>query len=92
LPVEVFGNVITALAEGGVDDPVSKSFCSPGKGGLGPVEIIVRVSVPLPVIALLPVPYVALMVTLNAPTVVGVPEITPVVVFTVKPLGKPVAL
>jgi hypothetical protein len=92
LPVEVFGNVITALAEGGVADPVSRSLGWPGKPEVGTAEIIVRVSVPLPVIALLPVPYVALMVTLNAPTVVGVPEITPVVVFTLKPLGKPVAL
>ena len=50
--------------------------------------LIVRVSVALPV----PPELVALIVTLLIPAVVGVPEITPVVVFTVKPAGSPVAL
>jgi len=54
-----------------------------GVGGL-----IVKVSVALPV----PPALVALMVTLYVPGVVGVPEISPVVVFTVKPAGSPVAL
>jgi len=42
----------------------------------------------------LPVPLalVALMVTWYMLAVVGVPEITPVDVFTVKPAGRPVAL
>jgi hypothetical protein len=42
----------------------------------------------------LPVPaaLVALIVTWYMLAVVGVPEITPVVVFTVKPGGRPVAL
>ena len=35
---------------------------------------------------------VALIVTLYVPAVVGVPEISPLVVFTVKPAGSPVAL
>ena len=39
-----------------------------------------------------PPPLVAMMVTLNIPTTVGVPVISPVVVLTVKPAGKPVAL
>ena len=41
----------------------------------------------------LPVPprFVAVMVALEFPAVVGVPEMTPVVVFTVSPAGKPVA-
>jgi hypothetical protein len=54
-----------------------------GAGGL-----IVKVNVALPV----PPALVALMVTLYVPAVVGVPEIKPVLVFTVKPAGNPVAL
>ena len=50
--------------------------------------LIVKVSVALPV----PPALVALIVTLYVPAVVGVPEITPVVVFTVNPPGSPVAL
>ena len=50
--------------------------------------LIVKVNVALPV----PPELVALMVTLYVPAVVGVPEIRPVVVFTVKPAGNPVAL
>ena len=49
--------------------------------------MIVKVSVALPV----PPALVALIVTLYVPAVVGVPEITPVLVFTLKPGGKPVA-
>jgi hypothetical protein len=54
-----------------------------GVGGL-----IVKVSVWFPV----PPALVALIVTLYVPAVVGVPEITPVLVSTVKPAGSPVAL
>ena len=54
-----------------------------GGGGL-----IVKVKVALPVPLLL----VALMVTLYVPAVVGVPEINPVLVLTLKPAGSPVAL
>jgi len=50
--------------------------------------LIVKVNVALPV----PPALVALMVTLYVPAVVGVPEIKPVLVFTVKPDGRPVAL
>ena len=63
-----------------------------GAGGGG--KSIVTLSIALPV----PPPLVALMVigfpfvTLNVPAVVGVPEINPVVVFTVKPAGNGVAL
>ena len=46
--------------------------------------MIVRVSVALPV----PPALVALIVTLYVPAVVGVPEITPVLVFTDKPAGS----
>jgi hypothetical protein len=58
LPVEVFGNVITALAEGGVDDPVSRSLGWPGKvdGEGGEEKSIVILSVPLPVTAPAPGP------------------------------------
>ena len=55
-----------------------------GGGGLATV----KVSVALPV----PPELVALMVTLYVPAVVGVPEINPVLVFTVKPAGSAVAL
>jgi len=54
-----------------------------GVGGL-----IVKVSVWLPV----PPALVALMVTVYVPAVVGVPEINPMLVSTVKPAGNPVAL
>ena len=48
----------------------------------------VKVSVALPV----PPELIALIMTLYVPAVVGVPEINPVLVFTVKPAGSPVAL
>ena len=54
----------------------------------GAAGLIVKVSVALPV----PPALVALMVTVYVPAVVGVPEIKPVLVFTVKPAGSPVAL
>ena len=53
-------------------------------GGAG---LMVSVSVALPV----PPAFVALSVTIELPTVVGVPEITPVPGFTVSPPGNPVA-
>lgn len=51
------------------------------------VALIVRFSVVEPV----PVAFVALSVTLEFPGVVGVPEITPVEVLTLRPAGKPIA-
>jgi hypothetical protein len=54
-----------------------------GAGGL-----MVKVNVALPV----PPELVALIVTAYVPTVVGVPEIMPVLVSTVKPAGNPIAL
>ncbi len=39
-----------------------------------------------------PAPLLAVMVTLVVPAVVGVPEITPVLVFTVRPGGSGLAL
>jgi len=39
-----------------------------------------------------PAPLLALMVTLVVPAVVGVPEITPVLVFTLRPAGSGLAL
>jgi hypothetical protein len=53
----------------------------------GAAGLMVKVSVALPV----PPALVALIVALYVPAVVGVPEISPVVVFTVKPAGSPVA-
>ena len=54
----------------------------------GVAGLIVKVSVALPV----PPALVALMVTVYVPAVVGVPEINPVLVLTLKPAGSPVAL
>jgi len=48
---------------------------------------MVSVSVAVPV----PLAFVALSVTVDVPTVVGVPEINPLVVLTDKPAGSPVA-
>jgi hypothetical protein len=53
--------------------------------------LIVITSVALPVLQGL-APLLALMVTLDVPAVVGVPEISPVLVFTFRPGGRPVAL
>ena len=54
----------------------------------GAVALTVNVSVALPV----PPLFVALNVTVDDPTTVGVPEMSPVPVLTDKPDGKPVAL
>ena len=54
----------------------------------GAAGLTVMPSVALPV----PPALVALIVTLYVPAVVGVPEIKPVVVFTLKPAGRPLAL
>ncbi len=54
-------------------------------GGAGGLMVIVKVAVPVPP------EFVALIVTVKVPEAVGVPEISPVEVFTVKPAGKPVA-
>jgi hypothetical protein len=66
----------------------------PARHELGLIELvvgtglpIVNVSGPVPV----PLALVALRVTLNTPTTVGVPEIKPVAVLTVKPAGNGVA-
>ena len=57
------------------------------EGGTGAAAIVsVNVAVPVP-----PAP-VALNVTLYDPACVGVPVIAPVVVSTVRPVGRPVAL
>jgi hypothetical protein len=53
--------------------------------------LIVITSVALAVLQGL-APLLALMVTLDVPAVVGVPEITPVLVLTLRPAGSPVAL
>lgn len=48
-----------------------------------PLTDIVRVALPVPPLL------VALSVTLNVPSPVGVPEIKPEVAFTARPLGNP---
>jgi len=54
-------------------------------GVAGGLIVIVKVALPVPPAL------VALIVTVNVPEAVGVPEIAPVDVFTVKPAGSPVA-
>jgi len=54
------------------------------------VVMIVRTSVALPVLQR-PAPLLAVMVTLYVPSVVGVPEITPVLVLTLRPAGSGLA-
>ena len=54
--------------------------------GMGETKVITKVALPVPPAL------VAVMVTATGPGVVGVPEITPVVVSTVNPFGRPVAL
>ena len=89
-----FGNGIVPLGGGPeLGNPVSKTLICPGKDGmrapLGKLTVSVRVAVPVPLQVL--VLLVALMVTGKTPVPVGVPEISPVVVFTVKPPGRSVA-
>jgi hypothetical protein len=55
------------------------------------LALIVITSVALPVLQGL-APLLALMVTLVVPAVVGVPEITPVLVFTLRPGGSGLAV
>ena len=55
-------------------------------GGAGGA-LTVSVSVPVPV----PPALVALRAIMNVPAAVGVPEMTPVVALSAKPVGKPVA-
>jgi hypothetical protein len=57
---------------------------------VGAVPIVIT-KVALPVLQE-PAPLLALIVTLNVPVTVGVPEITPVLVLTFRPPGSPVAL
>ncbi len=54
-------------------------------GGAGGLMVMVSVAVPVPPA------FVALIVTVNVPAAVGVPEITPVEVFTANPAGNPLA-
>ena len=53
----------------------------------GAAELIVSVRLALPV----PPELVALSITVEVPAAVGVPEISPVLVLTASPGGKPVA-
>jgi len=56
------------------------------------LALMVITSVALPVYMHGLVPLLALMVTLVVPAVVGVPEITPVLVLTLRPAGSGLAL
>jgi len=51
----------------------------------GDATLSVRLALPVPAL------FVALRVTVDVPAAVGVPEIKPVVLFTVRPAGNPVA-
>jgi hypothetical protein len=54
--------------------------------------VVTELMVTVNVAELVPPTFAALMVTLLVPEVVGVPVIAPVLVFTLNPAGKPVAL
>ena len=53
--------------------------------GAGTATVSVRVALPVPVL------FVALSVMVEVPAAVGVPEMRPVLMFTLRPAGKPVA-
>ena len=53
--------------------------------GAGTEIVSDKVALPVPVL------FVALSVTVDVPAAVGVPEMRPVLVFTLSPAGKPVA-
>ena len=94
LLVDAFGKGIVA-PPGGEAGPQLKTLTCPGKGGmktpLGKVIVNVSVSFAVPLQGSFAL-FVALMVTGKTPVAVGVPEISPVVVLTVKPWGRSVAL
>ena len=63
----------------------------PARHELGLIEVVVGTGLPMVNVSVavpVPLPFVALRVTLNIPTTVGVPEIKPVDVFTLKPAGN----
>ena len=92
--VEAFGKGIVAEGLGGVVPQLKRLVC-PGNGGmkvpLGKVTVSISVSVAVPLQGSFPL-FVALMMTGKTPVAVDVPEISPVVVSTVKPWGRSVAL
>jgi len=91
--VDAFGNGIVALPGGGFG-PQLKTLSCPGKGGMktppGKLTVSISVSVAVPLQGSFAL-FVALRMTGNVPVAVGVPEISPVVVSTVKPAGRSVA-
>ena len=96
-PLVRLGNGMVAEG-GGVPDAVGpqlKTLGCPGKGGmktpLGKVIVNISASVAVPLQGSFAL-FVALTVTGNVPVAVDVPEISPVVVSTVKPWGRSVAL
>ena len=93
--VDAFGKGIVAEEVSGGVAPQLKTSSCPGKGGtktpLGKVIVSVSVSVAVPLQRSFAL-FVAVMVTGKTPVAVGVPEISPVVVLTVKPWGRSVAL
>ena len=92
--VDGFGKRIVAPLGGGVE-PQLKTLTSPGKGAMktppGKLTVSRSVSVAVPLQGSFAL-FVALMVTGKTPVAVVVPEISPVVVLTVKPAGRSVAL
>jgi hypothetical protein len=93
LAEDEFGKVIVDPAGGGLG-PQLKRFSCPEKSGMISPDgrLIVRISVAIAVLGgQTAAGLVAVIVMGNVPMAVGVPEISPVVWFTVKPPGKPVA-
>ena len=91
--VDAFGKGIVAPS-GGEVGPQLKALSCPAKGGMktppGKLTVSISVSVAVPLQGSFAL-FVALMVTGKTPGAVGVPEISPVVVFTVNPPGRSLA-
>ena len=79
----------------GAVGPQAKRLTCPGKGCVktpaGRLTVSIRMSVAVPLPQSPALLLVALMLTGKTPMAVGVPEISPVVVSTVKPPGRSVA-
>ena len=64
--------------------PFLARFTGQGVEAAATAPVTVRAKVPVPV----PKAFVAVRWTLNVPDLVGIPEITPVVAFRLKPIGS----
>jgi len=85
LIAELVGGSAAVIWDENVRPTVPLGVAALVMAGAGKVMMIVKVAVPVPPLL------VALKVTVEVPVAVGVPEITPVAVLSVRPAGSPVA-